>query len=64
MKDYTSVLNIMKPKLGQSAKKPLKRAQKEKKSLKISKKIRSLANFKTLFRGLIPFNLTQMKAKT
>ena len=48
MKDYTSVLNIMKLKFGKSAKKPSKEAQKEKKSSKIFSKFRSLANFESL----------------
>ena len=37
MKDYTSVLNIMKSKLGQSAKKISKKGQKEKYPLKFLK---------------------------
>ena len=59
MKDYTSVLNIMKPKLGQRAKKISKKGPKEKKSPQNFSKFGLSANFETLFRGLIPVHLMQ-----
>ena len=47
MKDYTSVFNIMRLKLGKSAKKS---------SPNLSK-FKSVANFESLLRGLIPVSL-------
>ena len=52
MKDYTSVLNIMKQKLDNSAKKTYEKDTKLNNYLNNFSKYRSLSDFETLFRGL------------